>query len=844
MVERLTRVLKTTVILISFHFGASYAFTQSSQPVDVNQIVKSGTAAEIKQAIKNGRLDPKGQIINDPDLHGDTALMLAAEYNPNPEVISALLRAGADVNAKNSDGDTALMLAAFLNQNSKIVSVLLQAGADVNATANNGARALDGALVNPAMQNTVAYRQLAAATTKHVDIDLVLRTGTADDVQKAIQNHFLDAKATRSDGEPWVMVAAEYNADPGAISALLQAGADVNAKNKDGDTALMLAAIRGPMIVSVLLKAGADVNAKNNDGETALTLAADICPFPEVVSLLLQAGADANAITSNGGRAIDGARHNSYMQNTVAYQQLAAATVDIDLDSLIEKGTAASLQRAIQSYSLHAPSKFLDEIRHFGSDWLTLAVEYNSDPGIVSALLEAGVDGNAQDKAGVRAVDAALISAAYLNQNPEVVSVLLKAGANVNAKDYGGETALRLALRNPNAANPNSEMISLLLQAGADVNAKDRDGNTALILAAAENPTVVSVLLKAGADVNAKDRDGNTALILAAAFNQNPTVVSVLLEAGADVNAKNNEGATALMAAAYNNQNQDVISALLKAGADVETKQNDGQTALILAANHNQDPRVVSLLLQAGADANATANNGGRALDGARVNPAMQNTIAYQQLAAATTSNRPIQQNNANQSSGSDIAGILGGFASLSHAVAGLTGNQNFDTVGQIFSDAQGIAIIASGGASDDLAVPTAQAGPQSGGGTGYPHSRAARWLLNKFGEGSSPPVVDGPNTQRDDLIKEAVVRAWGADQEARAAAASGSYDGNGIWIVDEKTRAAHMRNVLSMAEAMHEDLKNAYNLKTLGASDVDIDRKGKDIIFEVDLGKLAHDQI
>ena len=44
MVERLTRVLKTTVILISFHFGASYAFTQSSQPVDVNQIVISGTA--------------------------------------------------------------------------------------------------------------------------------------------------------------------------------------------------------------------------------------------------------------------------------------------------------------------------------------------------------------------------------------------------------------------------------------------------------------------------------------------------------------------------------------------------------------------------------------------------------------------------------------------------------------------------------------------------------------------------------------------------------------------------------------------------------------------------------
>jgi ankyrin repeat protein len=51
-------------------------------------------------------------------------------------------------------------------------------------------------------------------------------------------------------------------------------GANVNAANQDGDTALILAAANGRTnIVSVLIAAGADVKAANQDGNTALTLA-------------------------------------------------------------------------------------------------------------------------------------------------------------------------------------------------------------------------------------------------------------------------------------------------------------------------------------------------------------------------------------------------------------------------------------------------------------------------------------------------------------------------------------------------------------------------------------------
>lgn len=58
-----------------------------------------------------------------------------------------------------------------------------------------------------------------------------------------------------------------------ATSALLEAGADVNARAGLGYSPLHMAATNSAEVVEALLKAGADVNAKSNAGETALSLA-------------------------------------------------------------------------------------------------------------------------------------------------------------------------------------------------------------------------------------------------------------------------------------------------------------------------------------------------------------------------------------------------------------------------------------------------------------------------------------------------------------------------------------------------------------------------------------------
>src|SRR5262249_15883091 len=78
------------------------------------------------------------------------------------------------------------------------------------------------------------------------------------------------------------------------IAVLLKKGADVNAAQADGMTALHWATYHDdPQTATLLVKAGADVKAANRYGVTALSLA---CTNGNtaIVELLLKSGADPN----------------------------------------------------------------------------------------------------------------------------------------------------------------------------------------------------------------------------------------------------------------------------------------------------------------------------------------------------------------------------------------------------------------------------------------------------------------------------------------------------------------------------------------------------------------------
>ena len=90
------------------------------------------------------------------------------------------------------------------------------------------------------------------------------------------------------------------------VKLLIEKGADIDAKDNDGVTALMYVSRAGDLeIAKYLLENGADINAKDSKwGYTALIYAAEYVNL-EIVQFLIESGADVNIKNNDGKTALD-----------------------------------------------------------------------------------------------------------------------------------------------------------------------------------------------------------------------------------------------------------------------------------------------------------------------------------------------------------------------------------------------------------------------------------------------------------------------------------------------------------------------------------------------------------
>jgi ankyrin repeat protein len=349
------------------------------------------------------------------------------------------------------------------------------------------------------------------------------------------------------------LFSAAKNGETEIVETLLGLGADVEARDGEGGTPLIIAAYAGHNeVVDALLANGSDVNALDKQGSTAIMYAARN-GHTLIVESLLAKGAEVNVqATNNGCTAL----------------VLAAAWGRTKIaDALLERQAHANVQNKEGNTAL-----------------ICAAREGHRE--IVDKLLASDAEVSFQNGEG----NTALILAAS-NGHCEIFESLLAKGAEVNVRNSEGATALILAARNGHRA-----IVDSLLANGAEVNVQaTNNGNTALILAADfGHSEIVESLLAHEADVSAKNEKGDTALILAAGKEAHLEVVEKVLAAGADVNALNHDGTSALiMAASWGHKA--IVDRLLASGADVSICDKDGDTAQKIAARNGYKDVVRSL---------------------------------------------------------------------------------------------------------------------------------------------------------------------------------------------------------------------------------------------------------
>ena len=382
-------------------------------------------------------------------------------------------------------------------------------------------------------------------------------------------------------------------------------GANVNAVEADGSTAIMYAAANNDLeLVRALIKAGANVKPANQLGTSAITEAAIIGSAP-VLEALLKAGADPNFRTPNGETPLMAAARSGKVD---AAKVLLAAGADVN---------------AKESW---------------GGQSALMWAAAESQPGMVKFL--ASKDANLNDHGKVNQWERKVI------QEPRPKDM-----------NKGGFTALHYAAREGCVA-----CVENLLAAGADPDSEDPDRMTPLLLALMNMHFDTAAVLvtgvngKGGADLNKWDLFGRSPIYMAADVSTLPMkgngamavipsadklsaldVARMMLERGANPNIQLKrrppyrdvpqdrggdnmlaQGATPLLRAARGGDDK-FVALLLQYHALVDLPSKEDITPLMAAAGVDYGTRVtrgrnrtdegvlatMALLIKAGADVNA-----------------------------------------------------------------------------------------------------------------------------------------------------------------------------------------------------------------------------------------------
>ncbi len=647
--------------------SATLLWSLYASAAEIHDAVKKGDAVTVDRLLKKDH-----DLVNLPDDDTGMAPLLVAVDEGNLEMVTKLLKAGAQVNAKSDDGTTAVLRAAAITNHAGFKDVLSRLlafyrsspGAE-RVTLREGLRTF-WVSVTPAPEEEaarLAILRLLVTWGGNLKDTLPLSKSTPLHVAISFSNlgavEFLiekgaDVSAPAMGSLP--IHAAALRGKEEVVKALLSGKAEINASHVgSGARPLHFAVVNGDMAtIRLLLEHGANVNAVNKSGAPALHASTW---SDEIFNLLLEHGAHPNMKQSEGTTTLHKACQEgstSLVEKLIPQQRDLEARDGANFTPLLNAAEAGRLDLIKLLVAAGANLKATDQTGR-GALHLTagsqnfeavqflveqkLNIHELSDNGITAVMEAAGYgrletvkfllqSGARVDGTETKSKQTALMVASFgpkiRDEMPvrisapmadfvEVVALLLKNGAKVSATDSEGKTALHHA-----AAGGNTEAIKLLIERGAEVDPKDTlYGRTPLHNAAySGNAETAAVLLAHGADISAADNAGFQP-IHAAARGGNLPVLKFFLEKGADIAATESHGGTPLHLATMEGK-LDAVRLLLELGAPVGKPDQFKNTPLAIAATSGY-AGIVRVLLENKAPVNSVDMLGNTALHAASI---------------------------------------------------------------------------------------------------------------------------------------------------------------------------------------------------------------------------------
>jgi uncharacterized protein len=451
--------------------AAAPLFAAGASLADAIKSAQRATAVEM--------IAKKSADVNAVEADGSTPLLWAASFN-DADLVSRLLKAGANPKVRNLLGSTPLGEAAF-NSNTGMIQALLDAGADPNAAGADG----QTPLMIVARTSNVAAAKLLLDKNANVNVKEAQREQTplmwaAASSQGAMVRELLargaevDAKSATDLMTP--LVSGEPRAQP---------------RPPGGMTAMLFAAREGCMdCVQALVEHGANIDLPDPEGVTPLISAIFNAHF-DVAKYLIEKGANVDRWDWWGRSplylAVD---YNTLPHGGRPDQPSLDETLPIDIIRLLlEKDANPNLQlKLLPPYRATGADRGVDQMLTFGTTALLRAAKAQDAPAI-KLLLEHG----------------AIVD---LPNNQGMTPTLAASGmGSVDADTRGNYYAADIQERA-------IASLELLLAHGGELNGRAGRFQQAPLHGAAfwGWNNVVEFLLAKGADINLKDGRGFTAV--------------------------------------------------------------------------------------------------------------------------------------------------------------------------------------------------------------------------------------------------------------------------------------------------------------------------------------------